>query len=82
MAIKRFRPLTPSLRFRTVPDFAEITSTIPEKSLLEPMKKSGGRNNKGRVTAFQRGGGHRRHYRIIDFRREKHGIPHLSLYYY
>jgi large subunit ribosomal protein L2 len=75
MAIKRFRPLTPSLRFRTVPDFAEITSTVPEKSLLEPMSKSGGRNNKGRVTAFQRGGGHRRHYRIIDFRREKHGIP-------
>ncbi|MEW5796830.1 MAG: 50S ribosomal protein L2 [Candidatus Zixiibacteriota bacterium] len=75
MAIKRFRPLTPSQRFRTVPDFAEITSTIPEKALLEPLRKSGGRNNKGRITAYHRGGGHRRHYRLIDFRREKFGIP-------
>jgi len=75
MAIKRFRPITPSLRFRTVPAFEEITSTIPEKSLLEPMKKSGGRNNKGRITSRHRGGGHRRHYRLIDFKREKFGIP-------
>jgi len=75
MAIKRFRPITPSQRFRTVPDFEEITSTIPEKSLLEPLKKSGGRNNRGRITAYHRGGGHKRHYRRIDFRREKFGIP-------
>jgi large subunit ribosomal protein L2 len=75
MVIKRFRPITPSQRFRTVPSFEEITSTVPEKSLLEPLKKSGGRNNKGRVTARHRGGGHRRHYRCIDFKREKHGIP-------
>jgi len=75
MAIKRFRPITPSLRFRTVPTFEEITSTKPEKSLLEPLKKSGGRNNKGRITAYQRGGGHKRHYRRIDFKREKYGIP-------
>ena len=74
MAIKRFRPITPSLRFRTVPTFEEITSTKPEKSLLEPLKKTGGRNNKGRITAYQRGGGHKRHYRRIDFKREKYGI--------
>ncbi len=55
--------------------FAEITSTVPEKSLLEPLRKIGGRNNKGRVTAFQRGGGHKRFYRIIDFKRDKRDIP-------
>lgn len=75
MAIKRFRPITPSQRFRTVPTFEEITSTVPEKSLLRPLKKSGGRNNKGRITAWHRGGGHRRHYRVIDFKRNKHDIP-------
>ena len=75
MAIKKFRPKTPSLRFRTVPMFEEITSIIPEKSLLEPMKKSGGRNNKGRFTAYHRGGGHKRKYRIIDFKRDKSGVP-------
>jgi large subunit ribosomal protein L2 len=75
MGIKRFRPITPSTRFRTVPTFEEITSTVPEKSLLEPLKKSGGRNNKGRVTAFQRGGGHKRFYRLIDFKRDKRDIP-------
>lgn len=75
MAIKRFRPITPSLRFRTVPTFEEITSSVPEKSLLEPTKKSGGRNNKGRITARHRGGGHKRHYRIIDFKRNKLDIP-------
>lgn len=75
MAIKKFRPKTPSLRFRTVSGFDEITSSVPEKSLLEPIKKSGGRNNKGRITAYQRGGGHKRKYRIIDFKRNKHNIP-------
>lgn len=75
MAIKRFRPITPSLRFRTVPTFEEITSSVPEKSLLEPTKKSGGRNNKGRITARHRGGGHKRHYRVIDFKRNKLDIP-------
>lgn len=75
MAIKKFRPMTPSLRFRTVPAFEEITSTVPEKSLLRPLKKSGGRNNKGRITAYQRGGGHKRKYRIIDFKRNKFDIP-------
>ena len=74
MGIKRFHPVTPSLRFRTVPDFSDVTSTVPEKSLLEPLRKSGGRNNKGRVTAFQRGGGHKRHYRLVDFKRDKRDI--------
>jgi large subunit ribosomal protein L2 len=75
MAIKRFRPKTPSLRSRTVPAFDEITSTVPEKSLLTPLKKSGGRNNKGRVTAYCRGGGHKRMYRVVDFKRNKRDIP-------
>ena len=75
MPVKKFRPTTPSLRFRTVPTFEEITSNVPEKSLLEPLKKSGGRNNKGRITAYQRGGGHKRFYRLIDFKRNKFDIP-------
>ena len=75
MPVKKFRPITPSQRFRTVPTFEEVTSTMPEKSLLEPLRKSGGRNNKGRVTAYCRGGGHKRHYRVIDFKRNKHDIP-------
>jgi large subunit ribosomal protein L2 len=75
MAVKKFRPVTPSLRTRTVPTFEEITSVVPEKSLLRPLKKSGGRNNKGRITAYQKGGGHKRHYRLIDFKRKKHDIP-------
>ena len=75
MAVKKFRPKTPSLRFRTIPTFDEITSTVPEKSLLRPLMKSGGRNNKGRITAYQRGGGHKRKYRLIDFKRNKFNIP-------
>ncbi len=75
MAIKKYRPVTPSLRFRRTPAFDEITSVVPEKSLVQILKKSGGRNNKGRITAYQRGGGHKRFYRIIDFRRNKHDIP-------
>ncbi len=75
MAVKKFRPITPSLRFRTVPTFEEITSGVPEKTLLEPLRKTGGRNNKGRITAFCRGGGHKRHYRKIDFKRDKRNIP-------
>ncbi|MCG3157967.1 MAG: 50S ribosomal protein L2 [bacterium] len=75
MPIKTFRPLTPSLRYRTVSTFEEITKTQPEKSLLEPTRKSGGRNNQGRVTSRHRGGGHKRHYRRIDFKRDKDGIP-------
>ncbi len=75
MAVKKFKPTTPSLRFRTVPSFDEITSIRPERSLLRPLKKKGGRNNKGRITARHRGGGHKRHYRLIDFKRNKHDIP-------
>ncbi|UCD17692.1 MAG: 50S ribosomal protein L2 [Candidatus Zixiibacteriota bacterium] len=75
MGVKKYKPVTPSQRFRTVPTFEEITSTRPEKSLLVPLKRKGGRNNKGRITARHRGGGHKRFYRIIDFRRNKHGIP-------
>jgi len=75
MAVKRFRPTTPTLRYKTVASFDEITKTTPEKSLLTPIKKKGGRNNQGRVTIRHRGGGHKRMYRIIDFRRDKRGIP-------
>ncbi len=75
MAVKRFRPTTPTLRYKTVASFAEITKTEPERSLLEPLRKKGGRNNQGRLTVRHRGGGHKRMYRIIDFRRNKHGIP-------
>jgi len=75
MPVKKFRPVTPSLRYKTVSDFADITRDRPEKSLLEPLHKTGGRNNLGRVTAWQKGGGHKRAYRRIDFRRDKTGIP-------
>ena len=75
MALKKFKPTTPSLRFMTVTDFSELTKKKPEKSLLDTLKKRGGRNNLGHVTARHRGGGHKRRYRIIDFLRRKHGIP-------
>jgi large subunit ribosomal protein L2 len=75
MAVKRFKPKTPTLRYKTVSSFKEITKKKPEKSLLRPLKKSGGRNNQGRMTIRHRGGGHKRMYRVIDFRRDKRGIP-------
>ena len=75
MGVKKFKPTTPALRFKTVSDFAEITRDTPEKSLLRPLKKSGGRDNHGHVTSWCRGGGHKRRYRVIDFKRNKHGIP-------
>jgi len=75
MGIRTLKPTSPGRRFQTVNDFVEITTDRPEKSLLAPLKKTGGRNNKGRVTAWQRGGGHKRRYRIIDFKRNKHGVP-------
>ena len=75
MGIKKFNPITPTLRYRTVSDFAEITKTVPEKSLTESLHKTGGRNNVGRQTARRRGGGHKRLYRIVDFKRRKRGIP-------
>jgi len=74
MAIRKLKPITPGTRFMSYSGFEEITKTKPEKSLTEPNKKSGGRNNLGRVTSRHRGGGHKRHYRIIDFKRNKFGI--------
>ena len=75
MPIKQYKPTTPAQRFKTTSTFAEITKTKPEKSLVTPLKKTGGRNNNGRITSRRRGGGHKRKYRIIDFRRDKTGIP-------
>ncbi|MDR7435449.1 MAG: 50S ribosomal protein L2 [Armatimonadota bacterium] len=74
MGIKKFKPITPGRRFFTVSTFEEITKEEPEKSLLAPLKKSAGRNAQGRVTVRHRGGGHKRMYRIIDFKRDKDGI--------
>ena len=75
MGIKKFKPVTPTLRYRTVSDFAEVTKSEPEKSLLRPHKKTGGRNNAGRITTRHRGGGHKRRYRVVDFKRTKHDVP-------
>lgn len=75
MGIKKFKPTSPGRRFVTVSTFEEITSTEPEKSLTVPLKKKAGRNNQGRLTVRHRGGGHKRKYRIIDFKRDKDGIP-------
>jgi large subunit ribosomal protein L2 len=75
MPVRRFKPTSPGRRFMTVSDFAEVTKSKPEKSLLEPVTKKGGRNNKGRLTTRHQGGGHKRKYRVIDFRRNKDGIP-------
>lgn len=75
MGLKKLKPVTPSQRFAILPDFSEISRVEPEKSLLEPLKKSGGRNNYGRLTSRHRGGGHKRMYRIIDFKRDKRNIP-------
>jgi large subunit ribosomal protein L2 len=75
MPVKKFKPTTPSQRGRTGPTFEEITKDKPERSLIKPLRKSGGRNIYGRVTVRHRGGGHRRHIRIVDFKRDKFGIP-------
>jgi len=75
MGIKKFRPITPTLRYKTLPDFKEITKTEPEKSLLRPRRSTGGRNNRGHLSCRHKGGGHRRRYRVIDFRRDKDGVP-------
>ena len=77
MPVKSFRPYTPSRRYTTVSDFKEITKDTPEKSLLEPLNKKGGRNNHGHTTSRFRGGGHKRAYRKIDFRRDKREIQAL-----
>jgi large subunit ribosomal protein L2 len=75
MGIRQFRPITKGTRFRTVSDFSEITRSYPEKSLTKPLKKSGGRDNHGHISMRRRGGGHKRKYRIIDFKRNKFGVP-------
>ncbi len=75
MSIRKHKPTSPGRRFQTVAGFEEITSTTPYKPLTRPLKKSGGRNNKGEITVWWRGGGHKRAYRVIDFKRNKHGIP-------
>jgi large subunit ribosomal protein L2 len=74
MPVRQFKPVTKSSRFRSVPDFKEITRDEPEKSLLEPLKKSGGRDNHGHISMRRRGGGHKRMYRKIDFKRNRFGM--------
>jgi large subunit ribosomal protein L2 len=75
MAIKIYRPTSPGRRGMTVTSSADITRKDPERSLLAPLRKQAGRNNRGKITVRHRGGGHKRRYRIIDFRRDKHGVP-------
>ena len=75
MGVKQYKPTSPGRRFQTVSDFADITSTTPEKSLLRPLPKKAGRNNNGRITTRHQGGGVKRRYRVIDFKRNKDGIP-------
>jgi len=75
MPLKTYRPITPTLRYKSVSTFEEITKTRPERALLEPKKSTGGRNNRGQVSAWHRGGGHKRRLRLIDFKRDKTGIP-------
>ena len=74
MAIRQLKRVTPASRFASRPDFTEITTSKPEKSLVRKLNKTGGRNNKGRITSRRRGGGHKRSYRIIDFKRNKFDI--------
>lgn len=75
MPIKKYKPTTNGRRGMSGSDFAEITTDQPEKSLLEPLHKKGGRNNQGRISVRHQGGGHKRQYRVIDFKREKDGVP-------
>ena len=75
MSVRKLKPITPGQRFRVVNGFDAITTDKPEKSLLAPLKKSGGRNSQGKMTMRYKGGGHKRRYRIVDFKRDKHGVP-------
>ena len=75
MGIKTYKPVTPSRRKLATSDFQDITSVQPEKSLLKPLKENAGRNRKGRITVRRRGGGHKKFYRVIDYKRDKYGIP-------
>ena len=75
MPVRKYKPTSPGRRFRSVSDFEEITKSKPEKQLVEPLKRTGGRNANGRITTRHKGGGHKRRYRIIDFKRTKDGVP-------
>jgi len=75
MAVKKLKPVTPGTRFRVAPSFSEITKSKPEKTLLAPKKRSGGRNSSGKMTARYLGGGHKQRLRIVDFKRNKYGVP-------
>jgi len=75
MGIRKYKPTTPGRRGSSVADFVEVTRSTPEKSLVRPLTKSGGRNNNGRITTRHQGGGHKRRYRRIDFKRTKDGVP-------
>ncbi|MFA8299453.1 MAG: 50S ribosomal protein L2 [Hyphomicrobiales bacterium] len=75
MALKKYKPTTPGQRFKVISAFDDITTSQPEKSLLAPKKKSGGRNNQGKMTMRYLGGGHKQKYRVIDFKRDKDGVP-------
>jgi large subunit ribosomal protein L2 len=75
MALRKYKPTSPGRRFRSVSSFEEITKTEPEKSLVQPLKKTGGRNVYGRITTRHQGGGHKRRYRVVDFKRTKDGVP-------
>ena len=75
MAVRKYRPTSPGRRFMAVSSFEEITKSKPERSLTEPVKKTGGRNNAGRITTRHQGGGHKRRYRVVDFKRTKDGVP-------
>jgi large subunit ribosomal protein L2 len=74
MSVRKLKPITPGQRFRIVNEYSEVTTSKPEKSLLKPMKKTGGRNNQGRMTMRYKGGGHKRRYRVIDFKRDKYDV--------
>ena len=75
MALRKYKPTSPGRRFMTTSKFEEVTKTEPEKSLVEPLTKKGGRNNRGRITTRHQGGGHKRRFRTIDFKRTKDGVP-------
>ena len=75
MPIRKLNPTSAGVRFQTISDFKEVTKITPEKSLLVAIPRKGGRNNYGRITAKRRGGGHRKQYRLVDFQRNKDGIP-------
>ena len=75
MPLKKYKPTSSARRFQTVSDFSEITRDFPEKGLLAKYKKNAGRNNYGRITTRHQGGGHKRRYRIIDFKRDKRNVP-------